>query len=150
MESVGWVLPKSAKKVENLLWRHRGIPQKRSIKILEKVVTKKLITHSNFGLCTWNFFYKLSRCMGRLNRKPIFEFLCRGHFMGVQSRNTPNFEFDSFYCRHFSSNFVHRYIHLFTLLCVIEWGVDHNSIIPMFGVTSQYVKAVIFWKTDFS
>ena len=86
MESVGWVLPKSAKKFENSLWRHRGIPQKRSVKIWEKVVTKNLITWSNFGLCTWNFFYKLSRCMGRLNRKPIFEFLCRGHFMGVQSQ----------------------------------------------------------------
>ena len=28
-----------------------------------------------------------------LNRKPIFEFLCRGHFMGVQSWNTPIFDF---------------------------------------------------------
>ena len=58
--------------------------------------------------------------------------------------------FNSLSCLHFSSDFVDRYINLFTLLCAIEWGVDHNSIIPMCGVTSQYVKAVIFWKTDFS
>ena len=93
MESVGWVLPKKAKKVENSLWRHRGIPQKSSKFFSEKVVTKNLITVSNFGLDTWNFFYKLSRCMPPLNREPIFEFLSRGHFMGVQSQNTPFFNF---------------------------------------------------------
>ena len=43
----------------------------------------------------------------------------------------------------FLSDFVDRYINLFILLCAIEWGVDHNSIIPECGVISQYVIAVI-------
>ena len=51
---------------------------------------------------------------------------------------------------YFRSDFVDRPINLFTLLCAIEWGIDHNSIITLCRVTSQYVKAVFFVKNDFS
>ena len=51
---------------------------------------------------------------------------------------------------YFRSDFVDGPINLFTLLCAIEWGIDHNSIITLCRVTSQYIKAVLFVKIDFS
>ena len=59
-------------------------------------------------------------------------------------------DFKSLYHLHFSSDFVNRYIKLFTLLRAIEWGIDHNSSIPRCRVSNQYVKAAFFVKTDFS
>ena len=59
IESVGWVLPKSAKKSKIHYDIIGGIPQKRLIKSMEKVVSKNLITQSNFGLCTWFFLLAL-------------------------------------------------------------------------------------------
>ena len=51
---------------------------------------------------------------------------------------------------HFRSDFGDQPINLFTLLCATEWGINHNSIITLCRVTSQYVKAVFFEKIDFS
>ena len=51
---------------------------------------------------------------------------------------------------YFRSDFVDRPINLFTLLCAIQWGINHYSIITLYRVTSEYVKAVFFVKIDFS
>ena len=53
-------------------------------------------------------------------------------------------DFNSFSSTYFSSAFVYQYNNLFPLSWAIEWGVDHNSIIAMHGVTSHYLKAVFF------
>ena len=73
----------------------------------------------------------------------FFQFLYRVFFLFLVLFNLTSRSY-------FWSDFVDRYINLFTLSCAIEWGVDHNSIIAMCGVTSRYVKSVFFLKTDFS
>ena len=51
---------------------------------------------------------------------------------------------------YFRSDIGDRPINLSTLLCAIAWDIDHNSIITLCRVKSQYVKAVFFVKIDFS
>ena len=93
MEAVRCLLSRGAKKVGKILWRHRGIPRKKSKKFSKNFFRKIYITFSILGQSPWKFFYMLSRCMGRLFRKHFFEFLPVGRSGQAQSRKTGYFNF---------------------------------------------------------
>ncbi len=63
------------KKVKIISWRLREISQKSLSFFFQHVDKLFFITFSILGVAPWNFFYKLSRRMGRLSWKHFVEFL---------------------------------------------------------------------------
>ena len=56
--------------------------------------------------------------------------------------------FDRASCLHFLSDLVHRPLIFFGRYGAVEWGIDHNCIIPQSRVISQCVKDVFSRKKD--